>query len=246
MATQALKSIVRARPDRADPRQSVASQPSARIGGLTRASVAALIVMAGAIGTACTESAEQPEGLMSAAYDPETGRLRLIEYDSDENGIVDTWTYMEGSRLLRIEIDRDEDGRMERWEYYDENHRLEKVGLSSEADGVVDMWAYEGADGQLARIEVSTGRDGTVDRWQYYERDVIVRAEQDTTGDGIVDRWETFEDGRFITLSFDQNGDGRPDRRLTYNAAAELVSIETDPDENGVFTTMTPVPDGER
>ena len=191
----------------------------------------------------CTDRADEspPTGLLSAAYDPETGRLRLIEYDADENGTVDTWTYMDGSRLLRIELDRDEDGRLERWEYYDDARRLEKVGMSSAGDGIEDTWAYHGPDGQVTMLEVSNRRDGTVDRWQYYEGGVLVRAEQDTTADGVVDKWERFENGHLVAMSLDTNGDGRPDRRMNYDEHAALVSIESEPDASGEFTkTITP------
>lgn len=201
-----------------------------------------LIVVA-VIPLGCIDRADESQqtGLLSAAYDPETGRLRLIEYDADENGTVDTWTYMDGSRLLRIEIDRDENGRMERWEHYDEARQLEKIGLSSAGDGIEDTWAYHGPDGQMTMLELSNSRDGTVDRWQYYENGVLVRAEQDTTANGVVDKWEHFENGQLVTVSLDVNGDGRSDRRMTYDEHAALVSIESEPDANGEFTkTVTP------
>ena len=77
-------------------------------------------------------------------YDPDTGRLRQLKYDSDGNGKVDTVSQMDGERVLRIEIDRDEDGKIERWEYYDAARTLERVGLSRANDGVEDAWSYTG------------------------------------------------------------------------------------------------------
>ena len=74
-------------------------------------------------------------------YDPDTGRLRQLRYDSDSNGKVDTVSHMDGARVLRIEIDKDEDGKVERWEYYDAARKLEKVGLSRANDGVEDAWS---------------------------------------------------------------------------------------------------------
>ena len=47
---------------------------------------------------------------IEAEYDRETGRLELITFDSDDNGTVDTWSYMEGKKVLRIEIDREKTG----------------------------------------------------------------------------------------------------------------------------------------
>ena len=115
---------------------------------------------------------------IQAVYDKETGRLREITYDSDQNGTIDTWTYMDGTAVLRIEIDQDEDGIVDRWEYFDEAQQLERVGFSRANDGVVDAWASEGPDGQIAKLEISTVRDSVVDRWEYYENDLMVRAKR--------------------------------------------------------------------
>ena len=97
-------------------------------------------------------------------YDPDTGRLRQLKYDSDSNGKVDTVSHMDGARVLRIEIDKDEDGKIERWEYYDAARKLEKVGLSRASDGVEDAWSYMGPDG---KFPVSPLTDGHISRPSY-------------------------------------------------------------------------------
>lgn len=58
----------------------------------------------------------RPDRSIEPVYDPSTGRLQRLRLDSDQNGTVDTVSYMDGTRLIRIEIDKDEDGRVERWE----------------------------------------------------------------------------------------------------------------------------------
>ena len=113
------------------------------------------------------------------SYNEETGRLELLTYDSDDNGVMDVWTYMDGTQILRAEIDNDEDGVIERWEYYDESQQLEKIGFSRGGDGVPDAWAYEGPDGQIERVEVSSLRDGTIDRWEYYDAGIMTRSDED-------------------------------------------------------------------
>ena len=95
---------------------------------------AVLLAVPGCGGGAGDDADADAVGLLTAGYDPESGRLQLIEYDADENGTVDTRTYMDGSLLLRVEIDNDEDGRVDRWEYYDADRNLERVGISSLAD----------------------------------------------------------------------------------------------------------------
>ena len=67
---------------------------------------------------------------ISPEYDQTTGKLKLLKYDSNSDGKVDTWSYMDGARIVRIEIDQNEDGKIDRWEYYDENRKLEKIGFS--------------------------------------------------------------------------------------------------------------------
>ena len=52
---------------------------------------------------------------MTAEYDKVTGKLSLLKYDSDGNGKVDTWSYMDGPRVVRIEIDKNEDGKIDYW-----------------------------------------------------------------------------------------------------------------------------------
>ena len=198
---------------------------------------ACLIVLALFSIPACapTPEEERIKATTKATYDKETGRLRELTYDKNKDGVIDTWTKMDGTRIVSSEIDNDQNGKIDRWEYYGDGGRLEKVAIARANDGVADMWLYPGPDGKAARAEVSTKHDGKVDRWEWYEGDVLVRAEDDTNGDGKADKWETYESGRVVTTSFDENNDGRPDRRLTYTAGGALVSIESDPDASGQY-----------
>ncbi len=176
------------------------------------------------------------EATTRATYDKATGRLKELTFDSNKNGVIDTWTHMDGSTIVDTVVDEDEDGKIDRWEYYGPGGRLEKVALSRAKTGVPDLWLYSGPDGQVARAEVSTRQDGRVDRWEWYEGGALARAEEDTDHDGRPDKWETYQDGRLVAAAFDEDRDGRPDRRLAYGSDGGLVSIETDPDpKSGVF-----------
>jgi hypothetical protein len=172
-------------------------------------------------------------------YDEQTGRLKLLKYDSDKDGRVDTTSYMDGARVLRIEIDKDQDGKVERWEYYGADRRLEKVGFSRSGDGKEDAWSFAGPDGSVARIEIAGAGDGKITRTEFYEKESPVRAQEDTDGDGLMDKWETFEAGRLASVAFDTAHRGSPDRRLIYPAAGD-VRIEVDPDGDGRFTSAKP------
>lgn len=183
-------------------------------------------VLSAASLAACAPDADST---VDAEYDQATGRLRKLALDSDRNGVMDSWSYMDGTRTLRVELDKDEDGRIERWEYYEGEpgaQRLVKVGFSRQNDGVVDAWAYEGQNGDLEKIEISLKRDDTVDRTEYYEAGALVRAEEDTDRDGRIDKWETFRDGAMASVAFDTEKDGKPDRRLIYGPGGALERIE--------------------
>jgi hypothetical protein len=195
-------------------------------------------------------------------YDRTTGKLATITYDSNKNGKIDTWSYMDGARVIRIEIDKDEDGKIDRWEYYTPDQKLEKVGYSRANNGKPDAWAYQGADGKIAKIELAAletqapPQDGTaglqpggtpghpvgppgfspvaIIRTEYYENGILARAEEDTNADAKIDKWETYQDGSLAMVAFDTTGRGTPDRRLVYGPGGS-VKVEVDPDGTGTF-----------
>jgi hypothetical protein len=155
---------------------------------------------------------------IAPVYDNKTGELRLLKYDSDGDGKVDTWSYMQGLRVLRIEIDKDHDGKLDRWEYYGADQKLEKTGISRSNDGIEDAWLYLGPDGGDVRVDVSTKRDGKATRRENYQNGALVSAEEDTDEDGKTDKWETYEGDRLKMVAFDTLHRGTPDRRLMYAA----------------------------
>jgi hypothetical protein len=198
------------------------------------------LTVAATPGCAPDPGKERLKATTKATYDPQTGRLQRLTYDSNKNGKIDTWTYMDGTRILRAEVDTNEDGKIDRWEIHGADNKLEKVGFSRADDGKADAWAFQRADGKIDRVEVSTKRDGKVDRWEWYASDALARAEEDTNGDGKADKWETYAAGALQTVAFDENGDAKPDRRLTYKTGV-LVLIESAPDAAGVYTKrLTP------
>ncbi len=205
--------------------------------------IVAGIVLGALPAWACSDpDRERLKATTKATYDPQTGRLAELTFDSNKNGKIDTWTQMDGGRPVRARLDRDEDGRIDRWEYYDSAGRLNKVGFSRQGNGKLDAWAYPNSSGKIVRVEVSSaGDENKIDRLEVYDPQgppgpdgigPLVQVIQDTNGDGTRDKWERYQNGQLHTAEFDENGDGRPDRRLTYRDA-ELVSIESEPDGRG-------------
>jgi hypothetical protein len=168
-------------------------------------------------------------GRIEPTYDDSTGRLKLLKYDANSDGKVDTWSYMDGAVIVRIEIDTNHDGLLDRWEYYEPDGRIEKVGSSRRQDGSPDLWAYYAHDGSIARLELASPDRAKVDRIEHYEKGVIVRAEEDTTGDGKPDKWEVYDGTRLAAVAFDTTESGSPDRRLVYRADGSVQFEAVEP-----------------
>jgi hypothetical protein len=194
--------------------------------------LAGCIVLAAVVSAGCQRRPETRR--IEPVYDPKTGKLQLLKYDSNGNGVIDTWSYMDGARAVRIDIDGNEDGKIERWEYYGANQKLEKVGFSRSKDGKEDAWSYPGATGAVDRVEMSTRRDGKVTRVEHFTGDRLVAAEEDTDADGQIDKWETYEGDRLASVSFDTVHRGTADRRLIY-AADGTARLEVDLAGDGRF-----------
>lgn len=203
------------------------------------------VVLAALMAAACVRQSPDVRKKIEPVYDRDTGRLHLLKYDSNGNGKVDTWSYMDGARIVRIEIDNGEDGTIDRWEYYGEGGKLEKVGLSRANDGKPDSWVYAGADGAVTRIEVASKPEDKVTRVEYFEKGMMVRAEEDTDRDGNVDKWESYVGSRLTTVAFDLTHSGRPERRLVYGADGS-ARLEVDRAGNGHFAAVDPHSVGSR
>jgi len=208
-------------------------------------SLALNIVLVCVLAGACSDSNHDNTRTTIPTYDKKTGKLTQLTYDRNHNGVIDTWTDMDGARPVMSRIDLNEDGKIDRWEYYDDKGQLAKVGFSRKDDGKPDAWAFAGADGRILRVEISsTGDEKKIDRWEHYDPSrvgpdgdasgALVSAEEDTNGDGRPDKWETYENGHLATVAFDESHRGIPDRRLTYKDG-HLVLIESDPDASGVY-----------
>src|SRR5262245_16914861 len=204
----------------------------------TPAAVLFLVIALQAL-SACDRAGDEARKRITPEYDKQTGKLRLLKYDSNGNGVVDTWSYMDGARVVRIEIDKDEDGKIDRWEYYGPDQKVEKIGFSREMDGKEDAWSYPAPDGSIDRIEVSTRRDGKISRVEHYRNNTIASAEEDGDGDGKFDKWETYDGTRLASVAFDTQHRGTPDRRLIYGPDG-TARLEVDTKGDGQFVTAEP------
>lgn len=201
----------------------------------TKAVVVTTLLLLDLFTAACSDKArDEARKRMTPVYSTATGRLELLKWDSNGDGKVDTWCYMDGARFVRIEIDKDEDGKIDRWEYYGPDQKLQKVGSSRAQDGKEDAWSYLAPDGTITRTEISTRRDGKITRIEHFEKNVLVSAEEDSDEDGKMDKWETYEGDHLKSVAFDTQHRGKPDRRLNYGLHGS-ATIEFDLKGDGHF-----------
>ena len=188
----------------------------------------AVAMLATAAAGACHGSTQDAStsGRLKPTYDRATGRLSQLAYDSNGDGTLDTWGFMDGTRVIRVESDEDQDGAIDRWEFHQ---------VASEAGRPADNPIET-----LEKIETSTRHDGRVSRWEFFDRGILTRVEEDTTGDGHVDKWETYVSGALATMSLDTKGRGNPDRRFIYGPDGSLDRMELDPDGSGKFQPLLP------
>ena len=140
---------------------------------------------------ACSATPSSPRDTTVAQHDPESGRLKRIEFDTTHNGRNDAVGIMDGTHVERIEVDEDEDGIVDRWEFYNADRRLERVGFSRQHNGVMDsIVPREGwRDGTNRDVH---SRRWTLSQLEHYQSESLARVEEDTNGDGRTDKWETY------------------------------------------------------
>ena len=207
---------------------------------------------------ACRQASPRPAAASTAVrptYDKSTGTLTRLEADSDRDGVVDTWGYMEGVRVVRVEVDENGDGIVDRWEHHrteaghaegpdgrDKREDQERQDARPQVPQPVKLrrGGVESPDKTIERIERATRRDGVVSRWEYFEDGMLTRVEEDKDGDGKIDKWETYTDGSLSTLAIDTLHRGKADRRLVYLPNGTLDRIEVDPTGSGTFRQVSP------
>src|SRR6185436_692453 len=97
---------------------------------------------------ACREPAPQagsaPVEKLVPTYNA-AGALTKLDADSDHDGLIDMWAYMDGARVVRVEVDENGDGKIDKGETY--------------------------SDGSLSTMAIDTTRRGRADRRLVYRPD---------------------------------------------------------------------------
>jgi hypothetical protein len=135
--------------------------------------------------TGCSNAPPTPGGgTTRPTYDKNTGRLTQLTFDRNHNGVVDTWTEMNGSRPVRSRA---------------ENRPL----------GVLS-----GRPARAGRFEEDTNGDSRPDTWETYEGGVLKTTSFDENGDGRPDRRLTYEDGELTLIESEPDAAGNYQKKV--------------------------------
>jgi hypothetical protein len=169
------------------------------------------------------------------------GKLRLLEVDSNGNGVMDRFQHYEGAEMKRVEGDLDGDGQIDIKDYYDKGRRRRQERLGP--DGQVRQRAiFDEADNPLS-VSQDTTTDGRLDTEWQYKRGEIVTARRDTDGDGRADIWNAYEEDETVRIQLDRDGDGQPDEEAYLEAEAivdeeRVNATDENPRQEGVSITI--------
>lgn len=150
-----------------------------------------------------------------AHYDA-SGKLLLLELDSNGNGVMDRFQHYEGPELTRVEGDLDDDGQIDVKDFYEKGRRRHQEQIGP--NGKVRQRAHFDDQDKPLSVAQDTTTDGRLDTEWQYERGQIVTARHDTDGDGQTDIWNTYHKGKAVSLQVDKDKDGRPDSQITIDA----------------------------
>ena len=144
---------------------------------------------------------------------PTTDHRKLSELTSDRNGngVIDTWTDMDGARPLRSRIDQNENGALDRWEYYDDQGTLAEGRLLAARQRRSLTRGRAGARTARSRASKSrrpaTSRRSTAGKF-YPGRCCARRAGPQRGREASTNGKPT--DGALKTAEFDEDRDGTP------------------------------------
>ena len=72
-------------------------------------------------------------------FSESTTSRAMTEVDTDYDGQMDVFKYVENGRLARKERDTDGNGRVDQWEVFDEQGTVTHVGRDTDGDGQMDV-----------------------------------------------------------------------------------------------------------
>jgi hypothetical protein len=107
------------------------------------------------------------KGPYQTLYAPD-GKIDRLLYDKNGDARADSVTFFgPDGKPASSQIDTDLDGIVDRWEYVDSSARLLKLGRARRQASTPDEWNISGPAGEIRRREFDEDGNGQVDRAEY-------------------------------------------------------------------------------
>lgn len=147
--------------------------------------------------------------------------------DANGDGKVDISIVREGGRELCRAVDLNFDGVVDAYTYFDGSGQLRRRENDYDKDGQIDeITTFKG--GQISEKDQSTALALRLDTWDFYQAGVLVRTERDSNGDGTIDQWWEYPKPGCPLIHADVNNDGRPDPGATIDYCKETGYVPPD------------------
>jgi hypothetical protein len=149
------------------------------------------------------------------------------EADTDGDGRVDRWEYFDvNARLQRVGTSSRNDGVEDTWTYVQAVEGESRVDRSRDRDRHIDRREFFRGDA-MTRAEEDSNGDGRIDRWDRYEDGVLREAAFDLAFQtGRPDRRVIYDaQGQFVAVEEDGERDGTFVRLTGAAAAAAAAGV---------------------
>ena len=161
------------------------------------------------------------------------GRIKYMEFDSDDDGKVDVWNYYENGKLIRQNADKNGDEKADIFIYLQQGNVI-RVEADRDGDGFFELTEkYE--NGRLTLQTIDSDKNQKADITHIIENGIHLRTEVDTDFDGKTDSWTFFDADETPRLTMeDTDADGIPDKETRYDKEGKII-LKDIPLENPVL-----------
>ncbi len=165
--------------------------------------------------------------------------------DVNGDGKTDITTVLENGREVCRAVDLNFDGVVDSYSYFDGSGQLRRRENDYDKDGQIDEISLFKA-GQISEKDQSTALAQHLDTWDFYQAGALVRTERDSNGDGVIDQWWEYPKPGCPLIHADVNNDGRPDPGATIDYCKETGYVPPDRSDKAVasptFESKTSLP----
>lgn len=161
-------------------------------------------------------------------------RNQTVEYDYDNDGVLDEEVVWRHGQFVESRLDRNADGRVDYWTYYRDGAASHEEG-DDNFDGRVDLWSVCTSRLTRSQVALDTDFNGVRDVTMFYTNGVIAQSDWKPNGTNVLLVRQWFRHGVLREEFRDENGDGRFDVSIHFDAFTTPISTNRLP---------TPLPPG--